>query len=68
MGHMPNSAVCPNCHQVIPREHNGKQGFNEYTDPWEFVEHDRDDERGGVITRNWCPGSRKNITIARISF
>ncbi|MGY2127462.1 hypothetical protein [Blastococcus sp. SYSU DS0617] len=61
---MENPAVCPSCSQVIERQHNGKAGTSEFTDPWEFVEHDRDDLRGNVMTRQWCPGSGKNVTMA----
>ncbi|MCF6512162.1 hypothetical protein [Blastococcus sp. MG754427] len=57
---MANAAVCGKCHQVIEREHNGKSGITERTDPWVFVAHEFDDERGGQIFRTRCPGSGKN--------
>jgi hypothetical protein len=58
---MPHPDYCPSCGQLTDREHNGKeQGFDERTDPWVFVKHVRDDERGGTVFRKHCPGSGKN--------
>jgi len=64
---MGNSAICPSCGHAIEREHNGKEGNNEYTDPWEFVEHQTDDVRGDTVYRRPCMGSGRNVTMARIS-
>ncbi len=50
---------------MIDREHSGQEGTNEYGDPWKFIQHDRDDDRGGVVRREYCPGSGKNVASAR---
>ena len=65
---MANAAVCGKCQQVIEREHNGKTGTSEITDPWVFVAHDRDDERGDRIFRLRCPGSGKNPWVTANAF
>lgn len=64
------TGVCPRCDQVVPMRHNGKaHGANEYTNPWEFVEHQRDDLRGGqLVGAEPCPGSGRNYATARSSF
>jgi ribosomal protein S27AE len=60
-----NSEVCPKCDQEVPMRHTGEpEGFDERTDPRVFVEHDRDDERGRVVLRKWCPGSGRNVWTA----
>jgi hypothetical protein len=62
---MARQAVCPVCHEVVEREDSGKPaGIDERTDAWVFVEHVRDDERGGTVFRIRCPGSGKNPWIA----
>ncbi|WP_137160846.1 hypothetical protein [Blastococcus sp. CCUG 61487] len=62
---MPRAAYCPDCGYLIDRRHDGtEQGIDERTDPWVFVDHDRDDERGGTVFRKPCPASGRNPWIA----
>jgi hypothetical protein len=63
------SAPCPRCHTVVELRHDGSdQGMNEYNSPWVFVEHKRDDWRGDTLTRTECPGSGRNVAVAREAF
>ena len=53
-------APCPCCGEMVAMRHDGDTQTNDRTSPWVFVDHLRDDERGGVATRQPCPGSGKN--------
>jgi len=52
---------------VVAMRHNGGTQINDRTSPWVFVDHMRDDERGGVVTRQPCSGSGKNEWTAEHS-
>jgi len=58
---------CPSCGVVVAMRHNGGTQINDRTSPWVFVDHMRDDERGGVVTRQPCSGSGKNEWTAEHS-
>jgi hypothetical protein len=45
---------------MVAMRHDGGTQTNDRTSPWVFVDHLRDDERGGVVTHQPCPGSGKN--------
>lgn len=60
-------AVCPACGEVVSRRHDGSEqgGANEFNDPLVFVEHLHDDWRADLLTRTPCPGSGRNVALAR---
>ena len=63
------TGTCPRCDEVVPMRHNGGvQTANEYTSPWVFETHKRDDWRGDTLTRTECPGSGRNVALAREAF
>ena len=52
-------ALCPRCGELVAMRHNGGTQANDRTSPWVFVDHMRDDERGGVVTRQPCSRFRQ---------
>jgi len=51
---------CPRGGEVVAMRHADGAQMNDRTSPWVFVDHLRNDERGGVVTHQPCPGSGKN--------
>ncbi|MFI6369236.1 hypothetical protein ACIBG0_41830 [Nocardia sp. NPDC050630] len=56
---------CPVCWENVEVQNNGKGRGNEISDPWIFVEHFRNQDRGGKTYRPPCPASGKNDWMAR---
>jgi hypothetical protein len=67
---MGSSEYCPRCDQLVARVYRpgDRPPVNEYDDPLVFVEHHRDDERAGIVTREHCPGSGRNVPTARDAY
>jgi len=62
-------ALCPCCGELVAMRHDGgRPGVDERTSPWVFVDHRRDDERGGTVFRQPCPGSGRNEWTAGHAF
>jgi len=60
---------CPCCSQLVTTTYtSGGKEVDTTNSGWLFEEHDRDDERGGVIQRTRCPGSQRNRWTAEHSF